>query len=157
MRIFIAILFLIVVSLIDLAFTPYFSLFHIKPYAIILFLYFFTLKFSPLSALIVAGFTGFLYDIFAPDWFGLHIIAFSTFVYVEIALRDRVYWERMISLLFLFAGAFFIRLVVDVPFYAGFLKAFTSVFTSALPGALINLLAGLVVKIIIDAKQKNAI
>jgi len=157
MRIFITIVFLIVVSLIDLAFTPYFSLLHVKPYAIILFLYFFTLKFSPLSALIVAGFTGFLYDIFSPDWFGLHMIAFSTFVYVEIVLRDRVFWERMGSLIVLFAGAFFVRLVVDVPFYAGFLKAFISVFVSVLPGAVINLLAGLVVKIIIDAKQKNAL
>ena len=157
MRIFIAIVFLIAVSLIDLAFTPYFSLLHIKPYAIILFLYFFTLKFSPLSALIVAGFTGFLYDIFSPDWFGLHMIAFSTFVYVEIALRDRVFWERLGSLIVLFAGAFFVRLVVDVPFYAGFLKSFISIFTSVLPGALINLLAGLAVKFIIDAMQKNAL
>uniref|UniRef100_A0A7C4UB16 Uncharacterized protein n=1 Tax=candidate division WOR-3 bacterium TaxID=2052148 RepID=A0A7C4UB16_UNCW3 len=147
--------FLILSPILDLSFIDNLSIFGTKPLFILNALYLFSLNFNPYLSLFISFLSGFIYDIFSPQRFGIHIFVFTTLSYFLILAKNKIYWSSISSLFFILITSFFSRFIIEFPFSFNLKGILNFIFKSLFLGTIYNTFIGFVSIIFIKKKYET--
>ncbi len=151
----------IIVLIMDIPFSQFFTILNANSLFIIVFLYFCSVFINPWLGLFLGALSGFIYDLYNPLTFGIHLLAFSSISAMIFLVKDKVFWEKYSSMYVLGSISFIVRLLINIPSFKGLLLSIKLLFSSVFLGTLYSIVTGLIVLFIINSinikKEKNEI